>query len=141
MFARAHTNELCYFVTSSAATVQPLRQKEFVRVAVLLAAHCGDELLQFDDDAVQGHLYCGEPVAAIALILVARAGEMSRAWLQLSGCRAAFLEAFGQSLSETPKRVCGVAQKLAFFVSQGDTPLLAADPSKFVPQGGNTVAF
>jgi hypothetical protein len=30
---------------------------------------------------------------------------------------------------------------LAFFASQGDTPLLAAEPSKFVPQGGNTLPF
>jgi hypothetical protein len=45
-----------------------LRQKEFVRVAVvLLPTHRGDELLQFDDDAVQGPLYRGQPVAAIAL--------------------------------------------------------------------------
>lgn len=48
------------------AIAQALRQKEVVRV-VLLPIHCGDELLQIDDDAVQGPLYCGQPVAAIAL--------------------------------------------------------------------------
>ena len=66
---------------------------------------------------------------------------MPCAWYRLSGCRAVSLEAIGKSLSESRKRLCGIAQLLAFFVSQSVTPLLAAQSSKFVSQGGNTLPF
>ena len=44
-----------------------LLKREVQVLAQLLGDRGARELLQFDDDAMQGHLYCCEPVASMGV--------------------------------------------------------------------------